>query len=87
VAEGDRLVFETAGAGGWGDPLLRPAERVRVDVERGFVSAEEAEEFYGVVLVPEADGYPVDDEATSSLRSARSRPKVLLFDFGPRPAG
>ena len=39
VAPGDRLIFETAGAGGWGDPLLRPAEAVRVDVGRGFVSA------------------------------------------------
>jgi N-methylhydantoinase B len=87
VKEGDRLVFETAGAGGWGDPLLRPAGKVRVDVERGFVSPEAAEELYGVVLVRETDGYRVEDEASASLRGSRSRPTVPLFDYGPRPEG
>ena len=32
VVPGDRLVFRTAGAGGWGDPLRRPAELVERDV-------------------------------------------------------
>src|SRR5262245_3819718 len=50
VAPGDRLVYETAGAGGWGDPLQRPAARVAADVERGFVTSSAAERLYGVVL-------------------------------------
>jgi N-methylhydantoinase B len=82
VEPGDRLIFETAGAGGWGDPLLRPAERVLADVEKGFVTPEAAEREYGVVL---RDGR-VDGPATEALRRARERPEVPLVDFGPRDA-
>ncbi len=85
VAPGDRLVFETAGAGGWGDPLLRPVEAVRVDAEKGFVSAEAAESGYGVVLVALDSGYRVDEDATALLRRERARTAVPLFDLGPRP--
>ena len=52
VADGDRLVFRTAGAGGWGDPLKRDADLVARDVRRGLVSAEVAQEGYGVMLGP-----------------------------------
>jgi N-methylhydantoinase B len=83
---GDRLVFETAGAGGWGDPLLRPTERVQTDVEKGFVSAAAAEELHGVVLRPAGTGLQVDTEATAALRRSRLRPTLPLFDCGPRPA-
>jgi N-methylhydantoinase B len=86
VAPGDRLVFETAGAGGWGDPLLRPAEAVRVDVEKGFVSAEVAERDYGVVLAAAGSGYRVDEDATARLRRERGKAVLPLFDLGPRPA-
>jgi N-methylhydantoinase B len=79
VTPGDRLVYETAGAGGWGDPLQRPAERVLADVERGFVGVAAAERDYGVI--------PGDDEATRLLRASRSRARVPLFDLGPRPPG
>jgi N-methylhydantoinase B len=81
VGPGDRLVYETAGAGGWGDPLQRPAEKVAIDVEKGFVTAAAAEQLYGVVL-----GAPVDEDATARLRARRRRGRVALFDFGPRPA-
>ena len=85
VAPGDRLVFETAGAGGWGNPLLRPVEAVRVDAERGFVSAEAAKSGYGVVLLAVDSGYHVDEDATGRLRHERARTTVPLFDLGPRP--
>ncbi|WP_228431218.1 hydantoinase B/oxoprolinase family protein [Baekduia soli] len=79
VGPGDVLIYETAGAGGWGDPLQRPVEWVLDDVAKGFVSQEAALDHYGVVL---------DDlEATRRLRSARARAVVPLFDFGPRPPG
>src|SRR5262249_23611855 len=83
VGPGDRLVYETAGAGGWGDPLERRAEEVAIDVEKGFVTAAAAERLYGVVL----DGEGVDAQATARLRATRRRGRVGLFDFGPRPAG
>jgi N-methylhydantoinase B len=79
VEPGDRLVYETAGAGGWGEPLDRPPEHVKTDVEKGFVSPEAAERDYGVALG--------DAARTSALRAERRRKLVPLFDLGPRPAG
>jgi len=40
-----RLV--TGGGGGWGDPRLRPVEKVRADVEGGYISARAAREVFG----------------------------------------
>jgi len=77
VVPGDCLVYETAGAGGWGDPLQRPYDRVVADVEKRFVSEAAALEHYCVVL-----GNP---QETASLRARRARATVELFDFGPRP--
>ncbi|ALJ18971.1 hydantoinase B/oxoprolinase family protein [Microbacterium sp. No. 7] len=61
---GDALRFVIGGGGGWGDPLLRPAERVLADVVAGLVSREFAELAYGVVL----GGDDIDAEATAILR-------------------
>ncbi len=64
LREGDLLVMETAGGGGYGDPLERDPQRVLTDVRFGFVSAEKARTVYGVVL--SEDG--VDERATAALR-------------------
>jgi N-methylhydantoinase B len=45
---GDRLVVETAGAGGHGDPRARDAAAVAVDVRDGKVSPQAAREIYGL---------------------------------------
>jgi N-methylhydantoinase B len=45
--KGDRLVVETAGGGGYGDPRGRAAEQVREDVRNGKVSEEAARTAYG----------------------------------------
>ncbi|MEZ5101645.1 MAG: hydantoinase B/oxoprolinase family protein [Thermoleophilia bacterium] len=81
VAPGDRLVFRTAGAGGWGDPLERPAEKVERDVRRRLVSAAAARAGYGVVVG--------DDAATAALRAElrAARGARARFDFGDVPAG
>lgn len=85
VSPGDRLVFETAGAGGVGDPLDRDPERVRRDVAWDLVSVAAAEEEYGVIL---ADDGAVDSEATEALRArmreARTE-ELPRFDHGPLP--
>ena len=85
VAADDRLVFRTAGAGGWGDPLDRDPQLVLRDVLRDLVSSEVALSDYGVVL----DGNAVDEGATESerarLRDARG--PVEPFDFGHAPTG
>jgi N-methylhydantoinase B len=44
---GDRLIFRTAGGGGWGDPRLRDRAAVTADVARGLVSPEAAQRDYG----------------------------------------
>jgi N-methylhydantoinase B len=64
------VIHRTAGGGGWGNPLERDPERVRVDVQEGFVSADSAVDDYGVVLTPDVSA--VDAEATARLRTDRS---------------
>ena len=80
VQAGDLLFFNTWGGGGWGDPLQRDPELVRLDVERGLVSVAGAKR-YGVAL--REDGR-VDEQATKALRETLSakRGEPALFDFG-----
>ncbi|MDE2719756.1 hydantoinase B/oxoprolinase family protein [Candidatus Palauibacter polyketidifaciens] len=47
VPPGRRIVLETPGGGGLGDPARRPRDRVREDVLDGYVSADEATRAYG----------------------------------------
>ena len=88
VRAGERIIFRTAGGGGWGDPLDRDAGRVRNDVARKLMSHEVAREQYGVVL--NGNGHELDIRATQDLRESlkRSRPALVPYDFGERrPAG
>jgi N-methylhydantoinase B len=66
IRAGDVVVMQSAGGGGFGDPLARDPERVRRDVRGGYVSAERAREGYGVLLT--ADG-SVDPVATAAQRA------------------
>ena len=83
----DRDVFASAGsvarsltngAGGWGNPVDRPIERVLRDVRDGYVSLACAETVYGVAIVgdPESDpeGLEVDEAATRALRARSETP-------------
>lgn len=85
VVEGDTLVFRTAGAGGWGDPLDRNPERVLRDVLRDLVTAEVARRDYGVVV----DAGVLDEAATESERGRlrQEREPIEPFDFGDIPTG
>ncbi len=84
VYSGDRVIFRTAGGGGWGDPLERNPGRTRNDVARRLMSEAKAREEYGVVL--SGVGLDLDrratDERRESMRRNRKTPK--LFDFGER---
>ncbi len=84
VRPGDRIVFRTAGGGGWGDPLERNPGKVRDDVARRLVSAASARENYGVVLGDA--GQSLDLRATQELREGmkRNRKPLPMFDFGNR---
>ena len=67
VQPGDVIRITSAGAGGWGDPFEREAERVLDDVRRGFVSLARAESEYGVVIRNDA----IDAKATSERRALK----------------
>jgi N-methylhydantoinase B len=79
---GDRIRLVGAGAGGFGDPLLREPRRVLIDVLSGYVTIEAARRLYGVVI----DGNRVDDDGTRRLRQEmqKARPELQkdVFDFG-----
>lgn len=49
VGRGDRLIVETAGGGGYGDPRKRDREAVREDVRNGKVSVSAARSVYGLM--------------------------------------
>lgn len=77
------LRYVTSAGGGWGEPLERDPERVRLDVRDGYVTPDYARATYGVVVVgdPEEDpeGVTVDEAATASLRASR----VAAASSGP----
>jgi N-methylhydantoinase B len=79
VKAGDLLLFDTWGAGGWGDPFKRDTAKVLQDVQRGLVSVEGARR-YGVVI----EGDSVNDAATVALRAELSlaRGEISLFNRG-----
>ncbi|KAJ3343233.1 hypothetical protein HDU93_009217 [Gonapodya sp. JEL0774] len=82
VEPNDVLVYETWGGGGWGDPLTRDPEIVRLEVRRGLVTKEGAKR-YGVVLT---DELAVDVKATEALRAELApkmkRPDGEVFNRG-----
>jgi len=69
------VIIRTAGGGGWGNPLERDPEKVRMDVLEGFVSLEAARKEYGVVLRPGSNSYfyEVEAGATKKLRAEKMK--------------
>lgn len=64
---------ESAGGGGFGDPLERDTELVQNDVRLGYITAHQADIRYGVVLDP--DGV-VDSAATERRRQELSDDRI-----------
>jgi N-methylhydantoinase B len=75
---GDIILIQGPGAGGYGNPLDRPANDVLSDVRRGFVSAARAKSDYGVVI---GEDLVIDAAATARLRGNMSRQRVIT-EFG-----
>jgi N-methylhydantoinase B len=89
LRRGDEVVEETAGGGGFGDPLAREPAAVAADVAEGYLTRVQAVTRYGVVL---GDDGAVDAAATERRRQALRGARVYvnvqvaneeLFD-GPR---
>ena len=84
IRAGDLIVMQSAGGGGYGDPLERDPERVRHDVALGYVSREQARDRYGVVLRDDAG---IDANGTATLRAqlaaARRRVAIAVDERDP----
>ncbi len=71
---GDIIQFESAGGGGYGDPLQRDPQAVEADVVNGYVSIEKARDDYGVVIDPAM--LKVDAVETEKVRGSRKNKQV-----------
>jgi len=68
VKAGDVVVKLSPGGAGVGDPWLRPADKVALDVWNEKITVEAARLIYGVIVDPLTS--KVDEAATAKLRSA-----------------
>lgn len=68
---GDRLKAVGPNGGGYGDPLERDPEAVLSDVLDGYISTEQAQSDYGVVI----RGKALDRAATEALRASAAASK------------
>lgn len=75
VRTGERIIMQSAGGGGYGDPLDRDPQRVAADVAVGYVSAKAALSAYGVALDGEGN---VDLAKTASTRAACRKSRFAL---------
>ena len=77
LSAGDSLRVGSPGGGGWGNPLERPLSAVELDLNRGVISPETAQEKYGVVIGRQRVAYAgspefeIDISASESERSKR----------------
>ncbi|MEK7836206.1 MAG: hydantoinase B/oxoprolinase family protein, partial [Pseudomonadota bacterium] len=71
----DAVVMESAGGGGYADPLERLTSLVARDVREGYVSRRHAEECYAVVF---RDDATVDENATAKARATRRAGRTAL---------
>jgi N-methylhydantoinase B len=72
VSGGALLIHEQAGAGGFGNPLLRDPADVREDFLDGKITAEFARKHYAVAFGPRG---VLDAAATAALRAERGTPE------------
>lgn len=67
LTTGDAFFLRSGGGGGFGSPLKRPPEKVLDDVRSGYVSADSARRYYGVVI--DERSMLIDADATALLRA------------------
>ena len=79
MQEGDIIVLQSAGGGGYGDPLTRDPEAVLEDVVEGYVSVEQAKESYGVIV---HNGH-IDHDATWHQRGQQLDQRHTVRLAGP----
>ncbi len=77
LVKGDEFRHIQAGAGGFGDPLERPAEKVLVDVRNELITPDYAADVYGVII----DGDAVDPLATEAQRAKLAGTQTFRQDY------
>ena len=70
----ETIITYTSGGGGYGPPYQRPLEKIKKDVEEGWITEKRAQEVYGVVLDKEGE---VDVAATSKMRKSLKKKASL----------
>jgi N-methylhydantoinase B len=79
---GDTIHVTCGGAGGWGNALDRDPESVLLDAQRNWVSLEQAEKEYGVVITRNKDGLlELDKKRTKKLRDDRNAKRITSNSF------
>lgn len=68
IEYGEAIVGECSGGGGYGNPLERDPELVKLRVREGWLSKRKAHDIYGVVIDDSNEEYVVDYSATEMLR-------------------
>jgi N-methylhydantoinase B len=82
IAPGDTFEMICASGGGYGDPLDRDAEAVRIDLDEGRIDAAIARDVYGVALA--VDG-GLDIAATEARREALRQERLSRAKPAARP--
>ncbi len=83
---GDILYTECMGGGGYGNPLDRDPEKIRLDVRDEYISVQRAKNVYGVIIVPSSltdnpEDVAIDVAATDLLRKElRDDPRYRHVD-------
>ncbi|OZB92224.1 hydantoinase B/oxoprolinase family protein [Paenibacillus sp. XY044] len=78
---GDIVSIHSPGGGGWGNPFERSPEEVLAEVRSGLLGLHEAEQLYGVVLVPVDGKLTLNQEHTDRIR-AEHPVQAEFWDFG-----
>lgn len=71
----ERIVSVGPGGAGYGDPLDRDPDRVRLRAREGWISLQKAHDVYGVVIDTSVELYAVDHEQTKQLRERLRKEK------------
>lgn len=77
LSPGEALISEVNSGAGYGDPIERDPELVRLRVREEWISMKKAQDTYGVVITTESETYQVDYQATEKLRKQMKSKKTI----------
>ena len=81
LVKGDEFLHIQAGAGGFGDPMERSADKVLTDVRNELMTIDYAAEVYGVVIEAGEVNYPATELQRHMLAASKSYKTAYLNHF------